>query len=203
MYGRYVIRRVVVLAVVGGLLAAQAAQATVCERAADAYANLWRKADRYYGAEGAPPPLAYVTTEYPIRPGVAAVVAVDQSGTRAVFMRPWFMRTLGAYGVPLKVYRERLKGLLHEWAHIFQTDAVLANEIGREWAASGFAKNRAQRIVSPRGKRVWRPLSPWLARGQFGENWGADPRTLTASSLDVLPRSTRSPCMNLGDRRGG
>lgn len=104
------------------------------------------------------------------------MVTRNASGVRTVYVRPSFARVLGSYRVPVKIYRSHLKNLLHEWAHVFQTEAVLNNEVGREWAASQFARNRALRLIRPRGARIWRPLTPWLARYQFGENWGMNPR---------------------------
>ncbi len=151
------------------------------------YDKLWQRAAPWFGAAGKPAPLVQFGGEHLAEAAGQSYVYAGPRGRRQVFLSPFTIGELQGKGGTRKA---GLGTLLHEWAHIFQSPAMLGDTTGREAGAELFRRGAGRGTIKdykpgPRikgaggygdyekfqgkyGLRFWQ-------KGQFGENWGADP----------------------------
>lgn len=144
------------------------------------YHRTWNGADRLYGAEGEPAPAFRLRSA----PGYMTTAARRGDDVREVWIgRRARVDLRGANGRAAKRWARTT--LLHEWAHVYQDHRKVPSWEAREGGAQLFshklgwangiddrAQVRAFRAEVGWGRFAWR-------RAQFGEHWGADPRTIT------------------------
>lgn len=132
-------------------------------RARKTYNRTWRRVDKLYGRNGAPPPPAVFLDKKTPRAtsGVMWVGNTEDSGhldttkPRSVYITPGQRRVLGR---SKKGYqggrRAAQKRLLHEWQHMNQPEELIndPNPWLRERDASQFARRGARKMLRPRRK---------------------------------------------------
>lgn len=139
------------------------------------YNRTWRRVDKLYGQNGAPPPpvvFADKTMPKPV-PGSAMWVAnaddpfeMDTNEPRTVYITPGQRRVLGHPRTGFQGGRRRAqKFLLHEWRHMAQPPELVddPNPWLRERDASLFARGGAKKMLRPRkryGKRYVKRSQP-------------------------------------------
>jgi hypothetical protein len=146
-------------------------------RARVAYARLWTKAAPLLGAAGQPAPrLRFVAPSDPRSdPSMWMWVGPDEGGRRTIFITPGHRRLLAKRGGNWRSYYAGLTHALHETAHVFQSDEVLRDPVGRERLACQWTRAHAPTILGTARKRVRVSYDSWRDRGQFGMNFGGDP----------------------------
>lgn len=191
------------------------------------YNNTWNQVAKFYGIEGAPPPLANfqqhrsnVDLPY-LEPSQNAYVhAQPGTGIRQVNIGRPLARELA---VPGWERRRGKKTLLHEWAHVFQSPELLnqylanqGNQMAthdqeqRELLAEELANQIFTRRYPSRGMRKARrkgkkprpgPMPPRIYE-QFGTNFGRDPRTIRYPGFEPSAAPNRPRRKRRRVRRG-
>ncbi len=144
------------------------------------YRRLWSHAAPLLGSEGQPPPRLRFVGADASRPGPndATWTGPDAGNCRTIFITPGVRRLLADVGdsrQERRHHRVALRWTLHETAHYYQSDAVLANKSLREYGATGWEKAHSPAIVG-KGKAPL-PFNQWRDHDQFGSNFGGNPRT--------------------------
>jgi hypothetical protein len=155
-----------------------------------AYSRLWKRAAPILGSAGQPPPrLRFVGPDAP-RPGPGAVTwaGPDRAGCRTIFIAPGARRLLAQSAGSRSVrrhHRAAQRWVLHETAHYFQSDEVLATISLREYGATEWEKAHSPAIIGTHKPATPAPFNQWRDRDQFGSNYGGNPQTFVWPTQDV------------------